>query len=33
LAPGFDHIAIGAVVRFAEEQGAEGPQASTVHLV
>jgi ribosome-associated translation inhibitor RaiA/cold shock CspA family protein len=33
LAPGFDHVAIGAVVRFAEEQGAEGPQASTVHLV
>ncbi len=30
---GFDRLAVGAEVRFAEEQGAEGPQASTVSLV
>jgi cold shock CspA family protein len=33
LDPGFDHITIDTAVRFAEEQGAEGPQASTVHIV
>ena len=31
--PGFDHLEIGTEVRFAEEQGEEGPQASTVHIV
>lgn len=30
LGPGFDELAIGAEVRFSEEEGAEGPQASTV---
>lgn len=30
---GFDNLAIGAPVRYAEEQGNEGPQASTVSLV
>jgi ribosomal subunit interface protein len=30
LAPGFDQLAIGTEVRFAEEQGDKGPQASTV---
>lgn len=33
LGPGFDHLTIGTAVRFAEEQGEEGPQASTVHIV
>ncbi|HXG21699.1 MAG TPA: HPF/RaiA family ribosome-associated protein [Methylomirabilota bacterium] len=33
LEPGFDHIELGAAVRFAEEEGNEGPQASTVHIV
>jgi cold shock CspA family protein len=33
LEPGFDHLQIGTEVRFAEEQGAEGPQASTVAVV
>lgn len=32
LAPGFDHVAVGTEVRFVEEQGHEGPQASTVHV-
>jgi ribosomal subunit interface protein len=31
--PGFDKLAVGSRVRFAEEQGLEGPQASTVSLV
>jgi ribosomal subunit interface protein len=31
--PGFDRLEVGARVRFAEEQGFEGPQASTVSLV
>jgi len=31
--PGFDKLAVGSRVRFAEEQGFEGPQASTVSLV
>ncbi|HEX4963328.1 MAG TPA: ribosome-associated translation inhibitor RaiA [Thermoanaerobaculia bacterium] len=31
--PGFDKLAVGARVRFAEQQGFEGPQASTVSLV
>lgn len=31
--PGFEKLAVGAQVRFAEEQGFEGPQASTVNLV
>lgn len=29
----FDHLEIGMQVRFVEEMGAEGPQASTVHPV
>ena len=29
----FDHMAKGSEVRFAEEEGEKGPQASTVHLV
>jgi cold shock CspA family protein/ribosome-associated translation inhibitor RaiA len=32
LDPGFDQLEVGAEVRFAEEQGEKGPQASTVHL-
>jgi cold shock CspA family protein/ribosome-associated translation inhibitor RaiA len=32
LDPGFDRLHVGSVVRFAEEQGDNGPQASTVHL-
>jgi ribosomal subunit interface protein len=31
--PGFDKLEVGSQVRFAEEQGFEGPQASTVSLV
>ena len=31
--PGFDRLEVGSRVRFAEEQGFEGPQASTVSLV
>jgi ribosomal subunit interface protein len=31
--PGFDGLEVGSQVRFAEEQGFEGPQASTVSLV
>ena len=31
--PGFEKLTVGARVRFAEEQGFEGPQASTVNLV
>jgi ribosomal subunit interface protein len=31
--PGFESLEVGARVRFAEEQGFEGPQASTVSLV
>jgi cold shock CspA family protein len=30
---GFDSLEVGSEVRFAEEQGIEGPQASTVSLV
>ena len=33
LGPGFDDVKIGARVRFAEEQGANGPQASSVVVV
>jgi len=33
LPPGFDHLAVGTEVRFAEEQGSEGPQASSVTIV
>jgi cold shock CspA family protein/ribosome-associated translation inhibitor RaiA len=33
LAPGFDHLEIGTEVRFVEEPGEEGPQASTVAIV
>lgn len=29
----FDQLAIGAEVRFSEEQGERGPQASTVHRI
>ncbi len=31
--PGFESLEVGARVRFAEEQGFEGPQASTVSLL
>ncbi|HTQ81145.1 MAG TPA: HPF/RaiA family ribosome-associated protein [Thermoanaerobaculia bacterium] len=31
LTPGFEALAVGARVRYAEEQGFEGPQASTVN--
>ena len=31
--PGFESLQVGARVRFAEEQGFEGPQASTVSLL
>jgi cold shock CspA family protein/ribosome-associated translation inhibitor RaiA len=33
LPPGFDDVKLGDRVRFAEEQGAEGPQASSVTIV
>jgi len=33
LASGFDHLEIGTEVRFAEELGEKGPQASTVAVV
>jgi cold shock CspA family protein len=33
LGSGFDEVKIGDRVRFAEEQGAEGPQASSVTVV
>ena len=33
LEPGFAHIAVGTAVRFAEELGEKGPQASTVHVI
>jgi cold shock CspA family protein/ribosome-associated translation inhibitor RaiA len=33
LEPGFAHAEIGTEVRFAEEEGDQGPQASTVHIV
>ncbi|HEX6203170.1 MAG TPA: cold shock domain-containing protein, partial [Thermoanaerobaculia bacterium] len=33
LPPGFDEIAVGSRVRFHEEQGNEGPQASTVEIL
>jgi cold shock CspA family protein len=33
LVPGFDQLAIGTEVRFAEEPGDKGPQASTVAMV
>jgi cold shock CspA family protein/ribosome-associated translation inhibitor RaiA len=33
LQPGFDRLAIGAEVCFAEEQGEKGPQASTVRFI
>lgn len=33
LEPGFESLAVGARVRYAEEQGFEGPQASTVSVV
>lgn len=32
LAPGFDEFEVGTRVRFHEEQGHEGPQASTVEI-
>ncbi len=31
--PGFRHLRIGTVVKFVEEQGEKGPQASTVKLI
>ena len=33
LEPGFESLAVGARVRYAEEQGFEGPQASTVSVL
>jgi ribosomal subunit interface protein len=33
MGSGFDGLALGAKVRFAEEDGDKGPQASTVHLL
>ncbi len=33
LHPGFDRLEIGTEVRFAEEEGEKGPQASTVAIV
>ena len=33
LPPGFDEISVGSRVRFHEEQGHEGPQASTVEIL
>jgi ribosomal subunit interface protein len=33
LAPGSGHLEIGTEVRFTEEQGVKGPQASTVTIV
>jgi cold shock CspA family protein len=33
LENGFDGLEIGSEVRFVEEQGEEGPQASTVKAV
>jgi len=33
LGPGFDQVKVGLRVRFAEEQGANGPQASSVTVV
>lgn len=33
LSPGFFQLTVGTEVRFVEEQGAKGPQASTVHVV
>jgi cold shock CspA family protein/ribosome-associated translation inhibitor RaiA len=33
LGPGFDEMKVGHRVRFAEERGAQGPQASSVTLV
>lgn len=33
LHPGFDRLTIGMEVRFAEEQGEKGPQASSVAIV
>jgi cold shock CspA family protein len=32
LHDGFDHLAVGAEVEIVEEQGEQGPQASTVRL-
>lgn len=33
LEPGFEHLEVGDQVRFAEEQGNEGPQASSLQVV
>lgn len=33
LPPGFGHLEVGMTVRFVEEQGYEGPQASTVTII
>jgi ribosomal subunit interface protein len=33
LHPGFDRLAVGTEVRFAEESGEKGPQATTVAIV
>jgi cold shock CspA family protein len=33
LDAGFDRVSVGAEVRFVEEEGVRGPQASTVRLV
>jgi ribosomal subunit interface protein len=33
LAPGFDHLEVGSEVRFVQELGEKGPQASTVSIL
>jgi cold shock CspA family protein len=33
LHPGFEHLTVGSEVRFAEEAGDKGPQASTVAMI
>lgn len=33
LEAGFDTLEVGSEVRYAEEQGERGPQASTVHII
>lgn len=33
LAPGFDRLEVGSAVRFVQEEGERGPQASTVTIV
>ena len=33
LDDGFERLSVGSLVRFSEESGEKGPQASTVHVV